>query len=202
MLAAGGVLVTCLALAAGLGLVFLAVAAAYAVLTLAYCLAVKNVVLGDVAGIAAGFVLRAVGGAAAIAVPISPWLFICTALVSLFLALGKRRYELSRPGCFDVRHRPVLRKYNVMLLDQLISMTTASCLVCYLLYCVLSDTAAAHRGLLLTAPFVGYGLFRYLYCVYRKGKGGSPEDVLLKDTVFLVNGILYGVSVVLVLYVT
>jgi 4-hydroxybenzoate polyprenyltransferase len=192
----------CLAAAAALAPTFLLIAATYVALMLVYSAGLKNVVLADVSAIAAGFVLRAVGGGAVIAVPISQWLFICTALVSLFLALGKRRYELSRLDEAAVAHRPVLRKYNVPLLDQLIAMTTAACLVCYLLYCVLSETAAEHRGLLLTAPFVAYGLSRYLYCIYRKDKGGSPEDILLKDKVFLGNGVLYSVSVLLVMYLT
>ncbi|HEV3258410.1 MAG TPA: decaprenyl-phosphate phosphoribosyltransferase [Gemmataceae bacterium] len=199
-LAAVGVLGGCLAAAAALNTTFFLIAAAYVVLMLAYSAALKNVVLADVVTIAAGFVLRAVAGAAVVAVPNSQWLVICTALVSLFLALGKRRYELNRLDAAAARHRPVLRKYNVPLLDQLISMTTAACLVCYLLYCVLSETAAERQGLLLTAPFVAYGLFRYLYCIYRKAKGGSPEDILLKDKVFLANGVLYGLTVLLVLY--
>lgn len=186
--------------AAALGPFFLLIAAAYVILMLAYSSALKNVVIADVGCIAAGFVLRVLAGAAAVAVPISQWLFICTALVSMFLALGKRRHELGRLTDDAVRHRPVLRKYNSALLDQLISTTTTACLVCYLLYCVLSETAAEHPGLLLTAPFVAYGLFRYLYCIYRKHKGGSPEEVLLKDKVFIANGILYGVAVFLVIY--
>jgi 4-hydroxybenzoate polyprenyltransferase len=153
-----------------------------------------------VLSISGGFVLRAAAGCAAIAVPISPWLFICTALVTLFLALGKRRHELSRLSDTASQHRPVLRKYNEPFLDQMISITTTACLVSYLLYCVLSETASKHEGLLLTAPFVAYGLFRYLYCIYRKGRGGSPEDVLLKDKVFLGVGVAYGLAVVLVMY--
>jgi 4-hydroxybenzoate polyprenyltransferase len=191
-----------LALSAALGPAFFTVAAAYLALMLAYSLSLKNVVLADVLCIAAGFVLRAVAGGAVVSVPISHWLFICTALVSLFVALGKRRHELSLLSDGAAEYRPVLGKYNLPLLDQMISSTTTASLVSYLLYCVLSETAAAHRGLLLTAPFVAYGLFRYLYCIYRKGAGGSPEDIVLKDKVFLGTGLAYGASVVLVLYLT
>jgi 4-hydroxybenzoate polyprenyltransferase len=199
--AAVSIMGICLAVAGALRIDFLGIAAAYVILMFAYSAVLKNVVLADIGAIAAGFVLRAIAGGVAIAVPISQWLFICTALVSLFLALGKRRYELSRLTDIAARHRPVLRKYNEPLLDQLISITTAACLVSYLLYCVLSETAAEHRGLLLTAPFMAYGLFRYLYCIYRKGKGGSPEDVLLKDKVFLGNALLYCVAVLIVMCV-
>jgi 4-hydroxybenzoate polyprenyltransferase len=197
-----GVVLTlvCLAVASCLNAHFFAVAFVYVVLMAAYNTALKNVVIADVLSIAAGFVLRAVGGCEAIAVPISPWLYICTALVTLFMALGKRRHELSRLSGMAARHRPVLRKYNEPFLDQMISITTTACLVSYLLYCVLSETASKHEGLLLTAPFVAYGLFRYLYCIYRKGRGGNPEDVVLKDKVFLGTGIAYGIAVVLVMY--
>jgi 4-hydroxybenzoate polyprenyltransferase len=199
--AAGLLGVGCLLGAALLGVPFLATALCYVVLMLAYSTVLKNVVLADVLSIAAGFVLRAVAGGAVIAVPISPWLFICTALVSLFMALGKRRYELRRLSDAAVHHRPVLGKYNEPLLDQLISVTTTGALVSYLLYCVLSENALAHHGLLLTTPFVAYGLFRYLYCIYHKGRGGSPEDTLLKDKVFLGTGVAYGLAVILVMYV-
>jgi 4-hydroxybenzoate polyprenyltransferase len=190
----------CLAAAAVLNANFFTVALVYLALMIAYNMALKNVVIADVLSIAAGFVLRAVGGCQAVAAPISPWLYICTALVTLFLALGKRRHELSRLSEAAARHRPVLRKYNEPFLDQMISITTTACLVSYLLYCVLSETASKHEGLLLTAPFVAYGLFRYLYCIYRKGRGGSPEEVLLKDKVFLGTGLAYGIAVVLVVY--
>jgi 4-hydroxybenzoate polyprenyltransferase len=190
----------CLAAAAALNANFFTVALVYLALMIAYNTALKNVVIADVLSIAAGFVLRAVGGCQAVAAPISPWLYICTALVTLFLALGKRRHELSRLSEAAARHRPVLRKYNEPFLDQMISITTTACLVSYLLYCVLSETASKHEGLLLTAPFVAYGLFRYLYCIYRKGRGGSPEEVLLKDKVFLGTGLAYGIAVVLVVY--
>jgi 4-hydroxybenzoate polyprenyltransferase len=193
--------VGCLVFSAALGEAVLFLAGSYLVLILAYSFALKNIPIADIASIAAAFVLRAAAGAAAIAVPVSAWLFICTALVSLLLALGKRRWELLRLTTLAHEHRPVLRKYNQLFLDQLISITTTACLVSYLLYCVLSTTAAQHGGLLFTAPLVAYGLFRYLYFVYRKGKGGSPED-LFTDPVFLGNGVLYGISVVLVLYLT
>jgi 4-hydroxybenzoate polyprenyltransferase len=200
VLAAAGLLAGCLAGAAALGPRFLLVAVVYVALTTAYSTALKNVVIADVLCIAAGFVLRAVAGCEAVAAPISPWLFICTALLTLFLALGKRRHELSRLHERAAGHRPVLRKYNEPFLDQLISITTTACLVSYLLYCVLSETASKHHGLLLTAPFVVYGIFRYLYCIYRKGRGGSPEEVLLKDKVFLGTGLAYGVAVIVVMY--
>jgi 4-hydroxybenzoate polyprenyltransferase len=190
----------CLAAAALLGGLFPLVAGSYLVLMLAYSTVLKNVVLADVLGIATGFVLRALAGGVVIGVPVSEWLLICTALVSLFMALGKRRYELRGLRGGAAGHRPVLENYNEPLLDQLIGVTATGSLVSYLLYCVLSQTAQAHDGLLLTAPFVAYGLFRYLYCVYRCDGGGSPEDVIFKDRVFLVTGAAYACAVLGVLY--
>jgi 4-hydroxybenzoate polyprenyltransferase len=189
-----------LGLAAGLSGMFLLIACAYVLLMLAYCFTLRNVVIADVASIAGGFVLRVVGGGVAVAVPLSQWLLICTALLSLFLALGKRRHELISLNELADEHRPVLRKYNEPFLDQLISITATACLISYLLYCMYSATEAAHAGILLTAPFVTYGLFRYLYCIYRKGQGGSPEDILLRDKVFLGNGLAYTVTVLLIMY--
>jgi 4-hydroxybenzoate polyprenyltransferase len=202
LVTAVGLAVASLTAAALLDGRFLALAITYVVLMIAYSTALKNVVIADVLSIAGGFVLRAVAGCAVIAAPISPWLFICTALVTLFLALGKRRHELSRLAGGAAQHRPVLRKYNEPFLDQLISITTTACLVSYLLYCVLSETALKHQNLLLTAPFVVYGLFRYLYCIYRKGRGGSPEDILLRDKVFLGTGVAYAAAVLFVMYLT
>jgi 4-hydroxybenzoate polyprenyltransferase len=206
-LSPGSAVLACAVLTAGslagaglLGPTVLGVAFVYLVLQAAYSTALKNVVIADVLSIAGGFVLRAAAGCAAVACPISPWLFICTALVTLFLALGKRRHELARLTDHAAAHRPVLRKYNEPYLDQLISITTTACLVSYLLYCVLSETALKHQHLLLTAPFVAYGLFRYLYCIYRKGRGGSPEDVLLRDKVFLGTGLAYAAAVVVAMY--
>jgi 4-hydroxybenzoate polyprenyltransferase len=199
---AAGLTAGSLVLAAVLGWTVLWIATAYLLLMLGYSFILKNVVFADIASIAAGFVLRAAAGAASIAVPVSPWLFICTALVSLLLAVGKRRCELNRLSDVAVLHRPVLRKYNQPLLDQLMSITTTACLVSYLLYCVLSPTAGQHTGLLFTAPFVAYGLFRYHYCIYRKEKGGSPEDLLFADPVFVGNGVAYTVSVLLAMYLT
>lgn len=196
------VLTASLAGAAALNPSFLLVAVVYVLLMLGYSLGLKNVVLADVLGIAGGFVLRAIGGGVAIGVPISQWLFVCTALVTVFMGLGKRRHELGQLRSAAAAHRPVLKKYNEALLDQLISITTAATLVSYLLYCILSETGGKHTGLLLTAPFVAYGLFRYLYCIYRKGKGGSPEDILFKDKVFLGTGVAYGTAVVLALYLS
>jgi 4-hydroxybenzoate polyprenyltransferase len=188
--------------AMAVGPAFFAVACCYLLLIVAYNLILKELVIADVGAIAAGFLLRTFAGGLAIGVWLSEWLVIGTVLLSLILALGKRRAELIRLGSEAARHRPVLAHYDLLFLDQLISITTTACLVTYLLYCVFSATATSHSGLLFTAPFVGYGLFRYLYQVYRHEQGGSPEKILFQDKWFLANGCAYVVSVVVVLYLT
>jgi len=175
VLTAGG-----LAGAALLGRETLAVAGGYWLLMLAYTLALKREVLLDVFTIAAGFVLRAVAGAVAISVSISPWLIVCATLLALLLALCKRRAELVALPDAEA-HRGVLAHYTTALLDQLIAIVAASTAVAYLLYAFQSETANRHAALIWTAPFVLYGLFRYLYLVYVRGQGESPETTILRD---------------------
>ncbi len=166
--------------AALLGREMLAVAGGYWLLMLAYTLALKREVLLDVFTIAAGFVLRAVAGAVVISVSISPWLIVCATLLALLLALCKRRAELvSSPDAGA--QRTVLTDYTTGLLDQLIAIVAASTAVAYLLYAFQSQTASRHAALIWTAPFVLYGLFRYLYLVYVRGQGESPETTILRD---------------------
>lgn len=191
-----------LIIASVLDLAFVGFSLAYVGLMTGYCLGLKRLFLWDAGCIAAGFALRAAAGGAAIDVKVTHWLYICTILVSLFLTFGKRRWELSQLGETAVAHRPALADYNVPLLDQLVSITAGSCLVCYLLYCVLSSTASHHAALLWTAPFVGFGLCRYLHHIYCKGGGGCPEEVLWKDGGFVLNGLAYAVAVLLALYLT
>ena len=138
-------------------------------------------VILDVMALAGGFVLRAVAGAVVVGVPISPWLYVCTMLLALFLALGKRRQELVLLEGNAGEHRPALEQYTVALLDHLLQVVTTSLLVAYMLYTFFAETLPRNRAMMLTIPFVLYGLFRYLYLVYARGEGGSPEEVLLRD---------------------
>jgi hypothetical protein len=160
-----------------------AVGAAYAALLLLYSAALKHIVIIDVMTIAAGFVLRAIAGAVAVEVPISSWLLACTTLLALFLALSKRRHELVLLGGGAVEHRPILDEYSPYLLDQMISVVTASTVIAYTVYATSPDTAArlGTRRLGITVPFVLYGIFRYLYLVHQKRGGGSPATLLLSD---------------------
>jgi 4-hydroxybenzoate polyprenyltransferase len=183
----------------GSGLLFGAVVATYLAINLAYTLRLKHVVLVDVFAIAAGFVLRAMAGAFAVAVHISPWLYLCTILLALFLALGKRRQELVALAGDAGAHRPILALYTPQLLDQLIVIVTSSMVMAYSLYTFQGDTGN-HR-LMVTIPFVLYGVFRYLYLIYVRGEGGSPEEVLLRDPHVRASVVLCVLTIGLVLYV-
>jgi len=178
------------------------VALAYAVLLGAYSVWLKHVVIVDVIVVAIGFVLRAVAGAVAIDVEISDWLLICTVLMALFLALGKRRHEYLTLGEAAVRHRPILAEYSAGLLDQMIAVVTASTVTAYALYTMSPETVAKFETHLLpvTLPFVLYGIFRYLYLLYRRQLGGNPSELFLNDGPLLVNTLLWILAVALIIY--
>lgn len=178
------------------------VAAAYAILLTAYSLWLKHLVILDVLTVAAGFVLRAVAGAAAIAVEISGWLVICTILVALFLALGKRRHEYRTLRGDAAAHRPILAEYSESFLDQMVAVVTASTVTAYALYTMSPDTVAKFHTRLLpvTLPFVLYGIFRYLYLLYRRELGGNPSDLLLNDRALLINTVLWMLALLVIIY--
>lgn len=179
---------------------FLLIALAYAGLMIAYTVWLKQVVLVDVLTIAAGFVLRAAAGAVAISVEISPWLLVCTMLLALLLGFGKRRHEVVTLRARAARHRASLETYSARLLDQLIGITAASTVIAYAVYTFDSASVPANHSMMLTIPLVVYAVFRYLYLVYLRRLGGSPELMLVRDRPLLVSIVLWGLSSVLVLY--
>jgi 4-hydroxybenzoate polyprenyltransferase len=185
-----------------LGWPFFLAAAAYAILQFAYSLKLKNVVILDVFLIAAGFVVRVVAGGLVISVPLSHWLLICMTLLALFIALSKRRHELVLLEDEAASHRPILKEYSAYLLDQMISVVTASTVIAYCLYTVSPETIAKFEtpNLIFTIPFVLYGIFRYLYLVHIKGQGGSPEEMVLRDRPLLLAVVLWIASAVAILY--
>jgi len=160
---------------------------AYVLSSLLYSYVLKYQVILDVMSIAAGFVLRAVAGAYAINVPVSPWLYVVTALGALFLAITKRRAEVTLLQGSASDHRATLGMYTPALLDQMTSMVTASTVIAYALYTFTAENLPANHTMMLTIPFVAYGIFRYLYLSLTKNEGGSPEEVLLKDIPLLVT---------------
>jgi hypothetical protein len=159
-------------------------------------------VIIDVMTVAAGFVLRVLVGTLAVGVPASHWLLICTFLLALFLGFGKRRHELTLLQTGAVGHRDVLAHYSPLFLDQMIAVVTPSTLVCYVLYTVSAETVGkvGSRELLVTVPFVIYGIFRYLYLVHERKLGGDPAVLLVRDPWLAVSVAGWVVAVFWVLY--
>ncbi len=193
-----------LACAALLSRAFLITALAYVVLLVTYSVWLKHIVIVDVIVVAGGFVLRAVAGAVVIDVAMSGWLLICTILLALFLALGKRRYEYLALEQDAARHRPILSEYSPALLDQMIAVVTASTVTAYALYTMSPETVAKFHTHLLpaTLPFVLYGIFRYLYLLYQRRLGGNPSELLLSDRALLINTLCWICAVLLIIYGT
>jgi 4-hydroxybenzoate polyprenyltransferase len=188
-----------LGLAFWLGLPFLACAAAYLALSTAYSVWTKHQVILDVLSLSAGFVLRAAAGGLALHVPISEWLLVCTTLLALFLGLAKRRGELEALAGKPALQRRILDHYSLPLLDQMISIVSAVTLVAYLLYAGAAHADTHGPWMLLTVPYVLYGIFRYLYLAHRQGLGAAPEQVLLGDRPLQVNLILWVLTSALIL---
>jgi 4-hydroxybenzoate polyprenyltransferase len=181
---------------------FAAVALGYVVLQALYSGFFKHLVILDVLALAIGFVLRAVAGAVAVDVEISRWLLVCTILLALFIALAKRRHELVLLADGAVGHRKILGEYSPYLLDQMISVVTASTLVAYIFYTISPETEQKFgtHWLGLTIPFPLYGIFRYLYLVHRREGGGSPAELLITDRPLLLCVALWGITVMLLIY--
>jgi 4-hydroxybenzoate polyprenyltransferase len=195
----------CLLLAGGvwgafrLNLPFGVLTIAYLVLTLSYSAFLKHHVIIDVLVIAALFVIRAVAGAKVISVPISSWLLLCTTLLALFLGLAKRRSELMSLQDGGLGHRKTLGEYTAPMLDQMLSVTASATLMAYCLYTFTSVSVATgkpHPAMMVTIPFVVYGLFRYMFLIHSRNVGGSPEQVLLEDKPMLLNLLLYVVAAI------
>jgi len=185
-----------------LGLGFGLLTAFYFALQVAYTFVVKDMVILDVMSIATGFVVRAVAGGVVIAVPVSPWLIICTFLLALFLGFSKRRHELVLLDDRAIEHRASLREYSPYFLDQMIAVVTASTVVAYAIYTV-SPEVREKLGtdqLYLTVPFVLFGIFRYLYLVHQREQGGNPTQLLLSDQPMLVDVVLWILTASVLLY--
>ena len=164
-----------------------------------YTLALKHIVLLDVMTIGGLFVVRAAAGAAAVDVRISPWLLLCTALLALFLALAKRRGELVLVGAEATPGRPVLEGYSLALVDQLVTIVAASTVISYCLY---TFTARESKAMMITIPFVLFGVFRYLLLMHRRDLGEEPEEILLRDLPILACIAGWAVCAAVILAVT
>ena len=191
-IAAAGLLVIALGLAALVNWLTLATVAGYAVLQVAYSNGLKHVLFVDVMSIAAGFLLRALAGLVCIDAEISPWLLLATGLLALFLALAKRRGEICAMGGENAAQRRVLEHYSIALLDELIAVVTPSILIVYALYGVLG---APSDAMLITLPFVLYGIFRVLYLIHHRSQTTEdPSALPLRDKPLLVCILLWGIT--------
>lgn len=180
---------------------FLIISLIYFLSNLAYSIWLKHVPLIDVLMIALGFVLRVAAGVSLIQVErFSPWLYVVTTLLALYLGFGKRRAELSLLEGEALSHRRVLEGYSIGLLDQLITIVSATTIITYSLYTFSAPNLPANHTMMLTIPFVLYGIFRYLYLIQIKNEGGAPEELLLTDRPLQVTIALFGLTVFGVLY--
>ena len=186
-------------LVAPLGIASILFLATFFALQAAYTLLLKHVVLLDVMTIGGLFVVRAAAGAAAVEVRISPWLLLCTALLALFLALAKRRGELVLVGAEATPGRPVLEGYSLALVDQLVTVVAASTVIAYCLY---TFTARESKAMMVTIPFVLFGVFRYLLLMHRRDLGEEPEEVLLRDLPILLCIAAWAATAAVILAVT
>lgn len=175
---------------------FAMVLIAYLLLNVAYSFYLKKIVLIDVMVIAAGFVLRAAGGAYIIDVPMTPWFIICIALLALFLAISKRRHELLLFETREGEGRTVLNHYSAKLLDEMNSIVTTATIISYAFF---TFTSGRSIYLMWTIPLVIYGIFRYLYLIHIENKGGKPDEILLEDKPILITVTLYALMLVFIL---
>ena len=180
------------------GLVLLA----YLLSQIAYSFWLKHVVLLDISIVTAGFVLRIAAGVTVIDVQrFSPWLYLFGGFLALFMVLGKRRHELTLLGDNANNHRAILKEYNLDLIDRLLGIVTTSAIVSYSLYTFLAEGLPGNHLMMLTIPFVLYGVFRYLYLIHVRELGGAPEDILLRDRAFQISLVGFAVVVFLTLYI-
>jgi 4-hydroxybenzoate polyprenyltransferase len=180
---------------------FAAIAAAYLVMMTLYSFWLKNIVIVDVLTVAAGFVLRVIAGVVLVnTARFSPWLYLCVVFLALFIAISKRRHELVLLDKQANAHRSIFDEYNLALLDEMTRLVTACAAMAYSLYTFSAPNLPQNHAMMLTVPFVLYGLFRYMYLMHVKNEGGEPEELVLKDMPLLLTVALWGAMVVGVLY--
>lgn len=190
--------------AAELSMPFFAITVSYFIINILYSKWLKHIPLLDVLILASGFVFRVAGGVTLIQVErFSPWLYVVTTLLALYLGFGKRRAELTTSGQANgAQTRKVLDGYSIPFLDQLITIVSSTTLITYSLYTFSAPNLPANHSMMLTIPFVLYGIFRYLYLVQIKQEGGAPEEILFKDRPLQLSIFLWGLSILLIFYIS
>ena len=176
---------------------------AYLLSQITYTFWLKHMVLIDVSVVATGFILRIAAGVAVLpdVERFSPWLYIFGGFLALFLALGKRRHELVLLGAEAGNHRAILNEYSLELIDRLIGIVTTSAIVAYSLYTFLAEGLPDNHVMMLTIPFVIYGMFRYLYLIHIRHEGGAPEEILLRDRPMQIAMVMWTALVFVALYI-
>jgi 4-hydroxybenzoate polyprenyltransferase len=184
-----------------LNIKFGAILLTYIVLNFLYSFWLKHIPIIDVLVVASGFVLRVASGVTLITVQrFSPWLYMCTTLLALFIGLGKRRAEMVLLAENANSHRRVLDGYTIPFLDQLIVIVSSTTIVAYSLYTFSAENLPDNHLMMLTIPFVVYGIFRYLHLVNVQNAGGAPEELVLTDWPLLATVFLWGITAVAILY--
>jgi len=174
---------------------------AYLLLQIGYSFFLKNIVIVDVLALAAGFVLRVAAGVPLVAAErFSPWLYVFTVLLALFLGLGKRRQELVLLKGNAGNARSILNQYNIPFLDSMMSVVTTGTVITYAFYTFSAPNLPGNHLMMLTIPFIIYGIFRYLFVIHVQGNGGAPDEVLLTDRPLQLNIVLFGLVVLVILY--
>lgn len=180
---------------------FLLILLIYFLINLTYSIRLKHVPLLDVMIIAAGFVLRVAAGVSIIQVErFSPWLYVVTTVLALFFGLGKRRGEMATKLQSNNDQRKVLDGYTIPLLDQLITIISATTIISYSLYTFSAPNLAENHAMMLTIPFAIYGIFRYLYLIQVKNEGGAPDELVLSDRPLQITFLLFVISVIIIFY--
>ncbi|HEX3074147.1 MAG TPA: decaprenyl-phosphate phosphoribosyltransferase [Ignavibacteriales bacterium] len=182
---------------------FIAVLFAYILLNVFYTIKLKNVVIIDLMSIAAGFMLRVIGGAFVIEVYISSWLILATLFISLFLAVMKRRSELDVTQTDSPGTRKVLAEYSSNFIEQIVSVSAAGVIICYALYTVSERTIREFNteAMIYTTVFVVFGIFRFMYLVYKKSKGENATEIMLTDAPMIINILLYILTIIIIVYI-
>ncbi|CAN5645956.1 decaprenyl-phosphate phosphoribosyltransferase [soil metagenome] len=202
LIAAGALAIGAIGIGALIRWEFAVVLIGYLTLMVAYNTVLKQLAIIDVFAIGGGFVLRAVGGAVAIDVPISPWLYVCTMLLALFVGFGKRRQELTSLAEDATAHRESLHGYTVALLDQFINILAAATVIAYSMYTFDAAAVPRNHAMMLTIPFVIYAIFRYLLITQKSDLGGAPETLLFADKPLLLSLIGWGFASALIIFIT
>jgi len=173
----------------------------YFLINLVYSKWLKHIVILDVIIIAFGFVLRVASGVSLINVErFSPWLYVVTTLLALYLGFGKRRSEISLLNADAIHHRRVLDGYTLPFLDQMITIVSSTTIIAYSLYTFSAPNLPTDHSMMLTIPFVLYGVFRYLYLIQVKHAGGAPEELLLTDRPLQMTILFFGILILIIFY--